>query len=179
MFIALPEPDVHWAWEAFLGAANLNGTTEHWQTRFNKHVIFLLHFLLRNFPLTALDNVGCHGNNAQVHQRQFSLQKARRQSSICMKQQRHPQIRTHASVICLVSFYWFLSSCRMNHRLDPCSLPVYLYYMWWDLPVTWCTQDMHYLCWRKGTYNFSCVTLCKLWAQLWTVRWLCETVWLL
>lgn len=142
LHIALPEPDVHRVWEAFLGAANLNGTSEHWQTQQISqssvliNVIFLLHFLLRNFPLTVLDNVGCHGNNAQVHQRQFSLQKARRQSSICMKQQRHPQIRTHASVICLVSFYCFLSSCRMNHRLDPCSLPVHLYYMWWDLPVT-------------------------------------------
>lgn len=33
MFIALPGPDVRRAWDAFLVAANLNGTSENWETQ--------------------------------------------------------------------------------------------------------------------------------------------------
>lgn len=33
---------------------------------------------LCNLPLTTLDNIGCHGNDAQVHQTQFSVHNMKR-----------------------------------------------------------------------------------------------------
>lgn len=69
----------------FFTAVNLNSPAEdcsYVQTAGKANDFFSNSFVLDcplcNLPLTTLDNIGCHSNSAQVHQRQFSVHNMKR-----------------------------------------------------------------------------------------------------
>lgn len=186
LHIALPEPDVHRVWEAFLGAANLNGTSEHWQTQqisqssvlINMwYFCFIFCFVISRWPRWTMlvVMVTMHRytkGNFHCKKLEGSLQYAWSRKDI------------HKLGHTLLSFAWcrFIVFFQVVEWITDLILAAYqcIYItcggicQWPDAPrICIIYADV------KALIIFSCVTLCKLWAQLWTVRWLCETAWLL
>lgn len=186
MFIALPEPDVRRVWDVFLVAANLNSPSKHWETQqisqsYNLinmwYFCFIFCFIISRWPRWTMLVV------------MVTMHRYTKGNFLCKKVEGSLQyawtskdIHTLGHTLLLSAHCRFIGFFQVVEWITDFILAAYhcIYITCGGI----CQRpDAPRICIIygdvKALMTFSCVTLCKLWAQLWTVRWLCETAWLL